>query len=289
MFAYILFRFVVFVFWLMPFWLMYGLSNGLYYILYYVVRYRRKVVHSNLLTAFGDLSEAERKVIEKKFYRHLCDISLEGIKGVSMSAQELKRRYKIINAEKIQEYAAKKQSVLLIGSHIGNWEWGAVGAPMQIDHKVVIIYKAIGNKYIDNYVRGKHSAQFSEMRTTQETRLAFAENAQNTCVFILIGDQNPSNRKEAHWVDFFGKPTATLHGIAKYAQEYNLPLVFFHTARRKRGFYEVWEEVLITDPNALAAEEISRIFMQKVEAAIRRSPSDWLWSHKRWKYTQDEI
>lgn len=289
MIPYLLFRLVVFIFWLMPFRLLYWLSDGLYYILYYIVRYRRRVVADNLKTAFPEKSDSERKAIEKSFYRHLCDISLEGIKGISTPAEELKARYHIKSAEKVHAYARQGQSILFVGAHIGNWEWGAVGAPMQIKQKVIVLYKAVNNARIDDYVRKKYSAQMSEMRQTKETRQAFIDNQGQTTAIVMIGDQNPSNRRQAHWVNFFGRPTATLHGMAKYAQEYNLPLIFFHTRRAQRGYYEVEEELLIAEPNSLSAQEISEIFMQKVEQSIRQQPANWLWSHKRWKYTQAEI
>lgn len=268
---------------------MYRVSDALYYLLYYVVRYRRRVVAENLARAFPEKSAAERRQIEKKFYRHLCDISLEGIKGINASPAELKARYKIINPHPILDLAPQKRSALAVSAHVANWEWGPGGASSQLPHQIIVIYKALGNARIDNYIRQRHQAQHAQLRSTKETRLAFSENQDKMSLFVLLGDQNPSNRREAHWVDFFGIPTATLHGISKYAQLYNLPVVFFYAQRVGRGFYEIDAELLFDDPNAQTPQEISQRFMQKVEQAIRLQPHNWLWSHRRWKYTQDEV
>ncbi|MAS19475.1 MAG: lipid A biosynthesis acyltransferase, partial [Leeuwenhoekiella sp.] len=77
----------------LPFWLFYKVSDVIFFILYYAVGYRKKTVRFNLKTAFPEKSDAERKSIEKKFYRHMCDMFLEMIKSISISAEELKERF----------------------------------------------------------------------------------------------------------------------------------------------------------------------------------------------------
>jgi KDO2-lipid IV(A) lauroyltransferase len=99
----------------------------------------------------------------------------------------------------------------------------------------------------------------------------------------MISDQSPSNVRECHWVDFFGKETAVLHGPAKYAQKYNLPIYLIKTEKVKRGFYNVSARLLIENPRDYQPEEISRIFTNEIEQQIREAPEYWLWSHKRWK------
>ncbi len=283
MLGYLFLRFVVGLFWLIPFWLLYGLSNGLYYLLYYLLRYRLKVVRENLKIAFPEKTESERRSIERQFYRHLCDISLESLKGLSSKSQEIRRRYQVLNAEKIDAYTKAGRSVIIVGAHLGNWEWAAVGAPQQIQAPMVVLYQPIVNQRIDAYVR-QQCARHAQMRPSRYTRQAFEEFSKQPTVFAMIADQSPSNREEAHRTQFFNRSTPTLHGVAKYAQLHNFPIVFFHIRRSKRGFYEVWEEPLIDQPAEWEAEAISQCFMSKIEAAIRAEPHIWLWSHRRWKY-----
>lgn len=282
MLAYLILRFVVALFWLVPFWLLYIFSNGLYYVLYYLVRYRLKVVRSNLQIAFPEKTEAERREIERLFYRHLCDIFLESVKGLSASSEAIRQRYKVLNAQQIDAYTQSGRSVILVGAHLGNWEWAATGAPQQLQAPMVVLYQPIVNQRIDAFVR-QRCARHAHMRPSRYTRQAFEEFAQAPTVFAMIADQSPSNREEAHRTQFFNKETLTLHGVAKYAQTYDLPIVFFHIRRTRRGFYEVWEEPLVDQPREWQAEAISQHFMSKIEAAIRETPSIWLWSHRRWK------
>ena len=93
----------IFLLSLLPFCILYVLSDLAYYIMYYVVRYRRDIVRHNLTTSFPDKSEAEIVRIERKFYHWLCDYFVETIKLLSISDKELRRRFNIIGADKVEE------------------------------------------------------------------------------------------------------------------------------------------------------------------------------------------
>ena len=63
----------------------------MYYILYYIFKYRIKVVRENLKLAFPDMPNDQRISIEKKYYRYLADIFLESFKSMNISESEMKR------------------------------------------------------------------------------------------------------------------------------------------------------------------------------------------------------
>ena len=57
----------------LPFWVLYGISDILFVVTYYIVGYRKKVVKQNLAESFPDKFEAERKSIMRQFYRNFTD------------------------------------------------------------------------------------------------------------------------------------------------------------------------------------------------------------------------
>src|SRR4051812_21212006 len=79
---------------LLPFRILYIISDGLYALTFYIVKYRRDVVMKNLLIAFPDKTEPERKIIAKKFYHNLIDMFMETIKMLSISDKTLAKRFK---------------------------------------------------------------------------------------------------------------------------------------------------------------------------------------------------
>ena len=73
---------------LLPFPLFYLLSDGIYFLLYRIIGYRKTVVYENLKNSFPEKTHEELKEIEKKFYHYLCDLFLETLKTLTISKEE---------------------------------------------------------------------------------------------------------------------------------------------------------------------------------------------------------
>ncbi len=83
----------------LPFWALYLLSDGLYLLFYKVLRYRLHVVRQNLSMAFPEKTEAERRAIEKEFYRQFCDNIVETVKLLCVSDKGITSRIEVINSD----------------------------------------------------------------------------------------------------------------------------------------------------------------------------------------------
>ena len=58
---------------LLPLRILYFFSDIYFYLIYYLLKYRRRVVRANLQHAFPEKDLSEIIKIEKRYYRHLCD------------------------------------------------------------------------------------------------------------------------------------------------------------------------------------------------------------------------
>ena len=239
---------------------------------------------SNLARCFPEKTEAERLELTKAFYRHFCDIVLESIKGVHLSPEEAKKRYYVPDKADAFRYFRAGRSSIMAGSHIGNWEWAAMGAPLQAPGPVIVFFKFISNQRINDYMRASRMKFGSEFCDTRQTAQTFERYLDRPSFYCFLADQYPSNLERAHWVDFFGSKTPFLYGIAKYAQAYDLPILMLRHRRVSRGHYETWAEPIIENPRAYSPEEITAIYAKELEAEIRVNPAIWLWTHKRWKH-----
>src|SRR3970040_2186334 len=102
---------------ILPFRIFYLLSDAVYLLVYYVLTYRKKTVRANIALALPHLSQEERLSIEKKSYRHLCDMFMEMTKTMTISSKEMNKRFIITNLALIQQYAQKKKSIMLLAFH----------------------------------------------------------------------------------------------------------------------------------------------------------------------------
>lgn len=283
--GYLLTRLVAEIFRLIPFPLLYGLSNGLAFLLRTAVRYRTTVVYENLRRAFPEKPEAEIKQIARASYRNLTDVTLETLKSYTMPLAEIQRRCPVRNPELINQYLDRGQSVILAGSHYNNWEYTGISMPPAFHGTAVTAYKPISNPLIDKYVNSTRERTGMVMMSMEGTfaTIRQREREQQRSVYILLSDQSPSSRKSAHWVDFLGVETASLPGPDVLARKFRLPVLYYHVRRLRRGFYEVEFSELCTAPETAAEREITQAYARRLESFIREQPANWLWSHKRWK------
>lgn len=269
---------------LVPFRLLYFLSDGLYYVLYSLIGYRKQVVRDNLRRSFPTKTEQERLVIEKTYFRFLADNLIESLKSLSMSKESFQKRFHLKNPEVITQYTDKNQSILLAMSHYANWEWSAPGLTSVLAVKSILVYKPLSNKSAEkviNGIRAKYGALMVPMKQAIRTII---EHQDETTMSVLVSDQTPSARDNMHFVDFLNQPTAVFKGLEKIAKLTKSPIVYMHVERVKRGYYQAEFSVLEANPLATNEDEITDKYNKKLENIIQANPAYWLWSHKRWKH-----
>jgi len=284
---YWLFRFFIGFLGILPVRLVYIFSDFLAFLLFYVVKYRKKVVFNNLRNSFPEKNETEISKIAKKFYQHLCDIMVETFKAFSFSDAEMIKRYKVSNQEILTPYFAKNQNIILSAGHYGNWEWATQSVGFQTDFQLITLYKPLSNSLIDKYLREQRRSRKVEVVSISETRKVFSDSYEKPAGFVMAADQSPSNLKRAFWVKFLNQDTACLHGVESYAKLYNLPVFFCNIQREKRGFYTVTLSLLVENPQDTTDGEISQIYLSALEKIILEKPENYLWSHRRWKHKRN--
>jgi KDO2-lipid IV(A) lauroyltransferase len=177
---------------ILPFKLLYALSDVLYLFIYKIFSYRKSTVKENLRLVFPEKSEQEYSDIMSKFYHHLCDMVVESIKSMSISEEELKKRYRFKNIELLLDLEHRKRSIILMCSHYGSWEWIFI-LQTYLNYKGYAIYKRLRNKYFDRLakrIRAKHN---SNLITTKETFevLSNCKKKGELTINGFVSDQSP--------------------------------------------------------------------------------------------------
>lgn len=270
---------------ILPFRLLYFLSDCNYFLLYYIIGYRKKTVRSNLALVFPDKPLKERHEIEKKFFKHLCDITLESIKSMTISEEELKKRYVFTNVEEIHKVEAQNKSIILMCAHYASWEWVFI-LERYINHKGYAVYKRLANKYFDALVKRIRAKYNTQLVTTKETveMLMKAKKEGQLTINGFLSDQSPKYQKAFYWQNFMGIHVPVHTGAEMIAKKLDMAVVFFAVKKIKRGYYETSFQTLTTSPKDYKDYEITDLFLTLVEKQIKEEPAYYLWSHKRWKH-----
>ncbi|CAN1553272.1 HtrB Lauroyl/myristoyl acyltransferase [Flavobacteriaceae bacterium] len=270
---------------MLPFRILYIVSDGVYLLTYYIIGYRKKTVRENLALALPHLSEKERLVIEKKSFRHMCDVFLEMIKTLTISKSEMDKRYVFNNLEVYSDLEKKGKSIALLCAHYASYEW-AVSMNSKADFESYAVYKKINNRYFDKLVRDIRSKFKATLITTKETIPVMASNFRNNKLGLygLVSDQSPKLGSFFHWNTFMGIEVPIHTGGEMLAKKYDMNVIFLRTKKVKRGYYEATFEVLSDNAKEVPNYEITDQFLKLVEEQIYEQPEFYLWSHKRWKH-----
>lgn len=273
-----------------PFWALYVLSDIMYYPLYYIIRYRRKVVRKNLTESFPEKSHHEILAIEKNFYHYFMDMILESTKMASISPDEIKKRMKFVNVNKTNELLDQGKSVDYFMGHYCNWEWmTSIGLWIKDDVVCAQVYHKLINHTFDNIIKQMRERMGNicvEMRETARFVANMASQNQ-PCMVALIADQSPKRKQIKHYVKFLNHTVPVLVGPEKITKHFDHIPVFVNVKRVKRGYYECEFIPLHDNPSSLPDYELSDIYFKHLEDEIRRQPECYLWTHNRFKYAQN--
>ncbi len=267
----------------LPLWWLYTIKPFLFFLLYRVIGYRRKVVQTNLKNSFPDKSQSEFKKIEKDFYHYLSKLFIESIKNLTISEQKLLQRIKVKNPEVINQYYEQNRSVLLVGAHSHNWEYVITAQNILFKHQAVGIGMPLSSRFWNQKLNEKRQRFGMRVIHAKILEEKLQEWSHENLAILVLFDQSPSNPRKAYWHKFLNQQTAFLFGTEKMAVSKNFPVIQFYMNEPSEGHYEITLELITATPRNEEYGMITRRMIANLEKHILETPAHWLWSHNRWK------
>jgi KDO2-lipid IV(A) lauroyltransferase len=251
----------------------------------FIMPKRQKTAMENLRHAYPEKAEEELSNICAKMFRHLGISAAEMIRLDKLNGQkDLERYFKIEGLENLEKAKAMDRGVFIATGHLGFWEVGAFFMPL-VGLPLDGVAKKAKNPYIDRY--------FHRMRThtgcgvidaKQGARKVVKSLASKRAVGVLI--DHHMTPKVSVQVPFFGRLAWTTPIITQIAMKRNIPVIpiFFFRTEDLNYRVEIGEIIMfeneVTDENITAN---TALLTEKIEAAVRKEPSQWFWVHRRWR------
>ena len=267
----------------LPLRALYAFSTFLYLLAFYVVRHRHHVIRGQLEKVFPEWSDAERKRIHKRFLKNFCDVVIEVLKSVSMTEDDMRGRVRIVNLDAARQYLDAGQSVMLVTSHLCNWEWLLHGVTLQLGYPVDAAYKPLHDQWAERLMLGIRSRFGARLVPAKELLADFLRRRGVVRAVAMNADQAPVSTDKRYWTLFLGQDTAFYIGAEQIARATRLPILYVRVRRVRRGYYEVglkqlWDGREATEPNT-----VTERYARACELDVLASPADWLWSYRRWR------
>lgn len=268
---------------LLPFFILYAFSDLIAFLLHSVFKYRRDIILGNLLIAFPEKTEAERKKIARKFYQYFTDTFIESLKCISISKATIEKR-NTSNYNLINDLLDKGYNINILGGHQFNWEYGTLLYALHLKIHITAIYMPISNKVLNKIFYNFRTRYGTDFISASEFRDRMDELTKQQYILALAADQNPGIPSNAYWLNFFGRPTPFVTGPEKGAVKNNAAVVFVNFKKIKRGHYHIEPVLLALNSKVTKEGELTGLYRDALEKAIINDPSNYLWSHRRFKF-----
>lgn len=255
----------------------------IYWVLYYVMRYRRNVAMENLRNSFPEKSEKEACEICRKSYRNLAEQIINTVSKTGVSDEELMRRTNIHGTDELAKMIHNRSCVFLT-AHLGPWEAGTTMSLYITDHTTVGVYHPLKNLVMDELMKRIRKHTRTELVPMKQTMRYLIQNyKQQPLIMGLIADQSPQRRAGQQWFRFLNQWTAFFDGGEVMALKYHLPVFYFSPRRIKAGIYEANITLIYDGEEEVAEHEITKRYIHLLEQDIIERPELWMWTHRRWK------
>lgn len=270
---------------ILPFKLLYILSDFFYFIIFYIIGYRKKLVLNNLELAYPHKSIVELRAIRKKFYHHFVDVFMEMIKTFTITKKELDKHYTYKNIELIQKLKKDGKSVILISAHYANWEW-IIGMNTFINYNATAVYTKISNPYFNKKViKTREKFGIKLVQSSKVIPLILKNHKNNIqSIYGMLSDQSPQLRNNTYWSHFLGIKVPIHTGAELLAKKYNMNIVFLNTKKIKRGYYETTLSTITNNAKEHPKFDLTERYLKKVEQQIKENPEYYFWTHNRFKH-----
>jgi KDO2-lipid IV(A) lauroyltransferase len=267
---------------LWPLWLLYAIEPFVTWLLYKPLKYRRKIIVGNISRSFPEKSPAEIKQIVKKFYKHLTIITFEAVKSRRIPIDKMCERFQLINGELIEQMSEQYGGAILLTPHFGNWEWG-VCIGNQLKTPCISFYKTLHNAKDNAMMLADRNRFKMNLEPVSKAARVMLKNKNSQNSYVLLFDQHPVGTKQTEWITFLNQDTEINTSPAQMAAKFGYPLIYLRGDSIKKGYYTLTASLLEEQPKKEEALQLTKAYMQLLEQQIAENPSEWLWSHRRWK------
>ncbi|HUY83732.1 MAG TPA: lysophospholipid acyltransferase family protein [Steroidobacteraceae bacterium] len=267
----------------LPMRALYALSAALYFLAYYLVRHRRRVICEQIARVFPDATEEERRRIHRRFMRNICDVAVEIIKSASISADEMRSRVRILNLSVAHDFLAAGRSVMFVTSHLCNWEWLLHGFALELGYPLDAAYKPLHDAWAERLMLQIRSRFGARLVPAKDLLLDYLRRQGVVRALAMNADQAPVSTERRYWTRFLGQETAFYLGAEQIARGTRLPVIYVVMRRIHRGRYEVELRTLWDGREALEPGALTERYARACESDVLANPADWLWTYRRWR------
>jgi len=241
----------------------------------------KKLIQSNILKALPNLNETQVKNIMGKMWNNYGRILSEYMFIKKFREKKFQKNIIIEGENILEKVKYEKEPVIFISGHFNNFELMAMQIEMSgID--LAAIYRPLNNIFINiimEKIRKKYICKNQIKKGMQGMRELLSMFKNGTSIALMI-DQRVS---EGIKLNFFGTKAYTTTIPAQFVKKFNCKIVPIYIERNSGINFRINVEKPIEYEKDASLEKITQDLNFRLEKMILKNPSQWIWSHNRWK------
>jgi len=261
-------------------------AKSLAWIFAHLLRIRAKLVDDNLRHAFPDMSGIERRALAWRMWEHLFLLVFEVAHAPRTIYETNWRQYvRLEGTEDLVRILLSERPVIVVTAHFGNFEVGGYMLGI-LGFPTYSVARTLDNLYLNRFVNRFRRITGQHLIPRKGGYDQILEVLASGDTLAFLADQ-AGTRKDC-WVEFFGRAASTYKAIALLSLQHDAPMAVCYARRLARPLQFEMVTTAIADPRD-AADDVQSVhhltqwYTSQLEQAIRQSPEQYWWLHRRWK------
>ena len=241
----------------------------------------KKLIHINIKKAFPKNNSVEIKKLTKLMWNNYGRVFAEYMFIKDFRFEKIDSKIEIIGQEILDEIKKSNKPVVFISGHFSNFELMA----MQIEKagiKLSAIYRPLNNIFLNRImekIRKKYICKNQIKKGIAGTRELIKFQRNNYSIALMI-DQRVS---EGEKVNFFNQEAYTTTIPAQLAKKFDMPIVPIFIERVNDTNFKIKINKPVNFLKSDSIKDITSKLNVIIEEMILKNPTQWIWSHNRWK------
>jgi Kdo2-lipid IVA lauroyltransferase/acyltransferase len=239
----------------------------------------RRIIVNNLKIFSENISYSEKNKIINKMWKNY---GMTFIEYIFLDYFRKNSSHLTIDGEKnLSRVMNNNKQVIFISGHFANFELMS----MEITKKninLATVYRPLNNFFLNpfmEYLRKKYICKNQIKKGINGVREAIEFIKEKHCIALMIDQRVTEGEK----VNFFGKQALTTTLPAQLAIKYNLEIVPVFIERVKNNNFKIEYQKEINPKDFKNKLELTKKLNKVLENMLVRNPSQWIWTHNRWK------
>jgi Kdo2-lipid IVA lauroyltransferase/acyltransferase len=241
----------------------------------------KNLIKKNILKALPNSSNDEVNTIALNMWENYGRILAEYAFIKNFRRSKLKNKIQVVGQEILEDIKNSQEPVIFISGHFNNFELMAMHIE-QSGIELAAVYRPLNNKFL-NIIMEKLRKNFMCKNQVKKgisgTKQLLSFFKKKTSIALMI-DQRVS---EGTKLNFFDQKAYTTTIPAQFVKKFNCKVVPIYIERKEDQNFQlnVYDPIKFNDDNSI--EHITLRLNSILEKMILNNPSQWIWSHNRWK------